>query len=301
MRKLGVLGLFLLCFGFNRAQELNCQVSIVVDNQIPVTSVEQEVFDLLKQTVYELMNNTKWTKDNFKLEERINCNIQIQINSIPQTGTYSGMIQVQSTRPVYNSSYNTTLINFQDENVTFNFSRNAILIYAPNQYRDELTSILAFYAYMILGMDYDSFSLKGGTAYFKEAQQVVSIAQSAGGPGWLASDRKKSNRFYMVDNVLQPLYESLRNCNYEYHRKGLDQLFDNPVEARKAMNQSLSKLTRIVGARPNSINVLNFVQAKSIEIKNIFQDAENDEKTQVVNTLKRVDPANSSRYQEILN
>jgi hypothetical protein len=110
-----------------------------------------------------MMNNTKWTKDKFTIEERINCNIQIQITSIPKPGTYSGSIQVQANRPAFNSDYNTTLMNFQDEYVTFNYSRNAMLIYAPNQYRDELTSILAFYAYFILGMDYDSFSLKGGS------------------------------------------------------------------------------------------------------------------------------------------
>ena len=194
-----IVFLFLLgCTSQFRAQELNCQVTLVVDNQIPVTSVEKEIFDLLKQTVYDMMNNTKWTKDKFKLEERINCNVQIQINSIISTGTYSGSIQVQSTRPVYNSNYNTTLLNVQDENVTFNFSRNAILIYSPNQYRDELTSILAFYAYFIIGMDYDSFSLKGGTPYFNEAQQIVSLAQSTGGPGWQSSDGKNEIAFFWL-------------------------------------------------------------------------------------------------------
>lgn len=299
--KKAFIGLLLVCCGFAaKAQELNCQVTIIVDNQIPVTSVEKEVFDLLKQTVYDLMNNTKWTKDKFKLEERINCNIQIQINSIPTTGTYSGMIQVQSTRPAYNSSYNTTVFNFQDDNLTFNFSRNAILIYSPNQYRDELTSILAFYAYFIIGMDYDSYSLKGGTPYFNEAQQIVSLAQSSGGPGWQSSDGKKRNRFYLVDNVLHQLFEPLRVCNYEYHRKGIDQLFENPQKARDAMFGALSNLTKVVSSRPNSINLLNFVQAKTVEFKNIYRDAEVAEKNEIVNLLKKVDPANSSKYQDIL-
>lgn len=293
--------MFVLLFSSARAQELNCQVTLVVDNQIPVTSVETEVFDLLKQTIFELMNNTKWTKDNFKLEERINCNVQIQINSIPQTGTYSGKLQIQSTRPAYNSNYNTTLINIQDENLTFNFSRNAILIYAPNQYRDELTSILAFYAYFIIGMDYDSFSLKGGTPYFTEAQQIVSLAQSAGGPGWLSNDSKKRNRFYLVDNVMHQLFEPLRICNYNYHRKGIDLLFEKPEEARNNMKDAVVSLNRVVAARPNAVNVLNFVQAKTIELKNVFRDAEENTKSDVVNALKRIDPANSSKYEEILN
>lgn len=291
---------FLFC-GTLFSQELNCQVTVVVDNQIPVTSVEKEVFDQLKQTVYELMNNTKWTNEKFKLEERINCNIQIQISSIPSSGTYSGSIQVQSTRPVFNSSYNSTLLNYQDENLTFAFSRNAILIYAPNQYRDELTSILAFYAYFIIGMDYDSFSLKGGTNYFNTAQQIVSLAQASGAPGWQSSDGKKRNRFFLVDNILHQLFEPLRVCNYEYHRKGADKLSEDPIAARKAMYNALGQLNRTVSTRPNSINLLNFVQAKTIEIKSVFVDADQTEKNEVVNLLKKIDPANSSKYQEILN
>lgn len=291
---------FCLSLAFGYSQELNCQVTVVVDNQIPVTSVEKEVFDQLKNTVYELMNNTKWTKDKFKLEERINCNIQIQISSIPTSGTYSGSIQVQSSRPAYNSTYNTTLFNFQDENVTFNYSRNAILIYSPNQYRDELTSILAFYAYFIIGMDYDSFSLKGGTPYFTEAQQIVSLAQSSGSPGWQSSDGKKRNRFFLVDNILHQLFEPLRVCNYEYHRKGIDMLFEDPVKARTAIYQALNMLNKVVSSRPNSINLLNFVQAKSVELKNLFNESETNEKTEIVNLLKKIDPANSSKYQAIL-
>lgn len=286
---------------FANAQELNCQVTVIVDNQIPVTSVEKEVFDQLKQTVFELMNNTKWTKDKFKLEERINCNIQIQIQSIPSTGIYSGSIQVQSTRPVFNSNYNTTLFNYQDDNVTFAFQRNAILVYAPNQYRDELTSILAFYAYFILGMDYDTFSPSGGTAYFNEAQQIVQLAQSSGGPGWQSSDGKKRNRFFLIDNILHQLYEPMRTCLYQYHRQGIDKLYDDPIAARKSMFQALTNLNKIVATRPNSINLLNFVQSKQVEIKNIFADAEQTEKNEVVNLLKKIDPANSSKYQEILN
>jgi hypothetical protein len=296
-----VLFAFLSTLFLGNSQELNCQVTVLVDNQIPVTSVEKEVFDQLKQTVFDLMNNTKWTKDKFKIEERINCNIQIQISSIPASGTYSGSIQVQSTRPAFNSNYNSTILNYQDENLTFAFSRNSILIYAPNQYRDELTSILAFYAYFILGMDYDTFSPQGGTQYFNEAQQIVSLAQSSGSPGWASSDNKKRNRFYLVDNILHQLFEPLRTCLYTYHREGLDKLSENPESARKKMYEALSSLNKVVLSRPNSINLLNFVQAKQIEIKNIFVDAEQTEKNEIVNLLKKIDPANSSKYQEILD
>lgn len=294
---------FVILIGFSsaKAQELNCQVSIITDARLEVTSVEKEIFEQLKQTIYDMMNTTQWTKDKFKVEERINCNIQLQINSIPSPGTYAGSMQIQSSRPAFNSSYNTTVFNFQDDDIQFAYSRNSVLVYAPNQFRDNLTSILAFYAYFIIGMDYDSFSLKGGTPYFNEAQQIVSNAQSSSAPGWKSNETGKRNRFYLVDNVLHQLFEPLRECNYEYHRKGVDMLYDDKVKARKAMFDALSKLNKVVATRPNSVNLLNFVQAKSVEIKNLYMDAELKDKTEMVNLLKRLDPANASKYQEILN
>jgi hypothetical protein len=263
--------------------------------------VEKEVFDQLKQTIYDMMNTTQWTKDKFKIEERINCNIQLQINKIPSSGVYEGSMQVQSSRPAFNSSYNTTVFNFQDDDIQFSYSRNAVLIYAPNQYRDNLTSILAFYAYFIIGMDYDTFSLKGGTPYFNEAQQIVSNAQSANAPGWKSNEQGKRNRFYLVDNVLHQLFEPLRECIYEYHRNGVDKLYEDKIAARKAMYDSLNKLSKVVATRPNSVNLLNFVQAKLEEVKNLYSDAEVKDKNDIVTLLKKIDPANSGRYQEILN
>jgi hypothetical protein len=279
---------------------LNCQVSIVADAKLELTTVDQDVIAQLKQTMSDLMNNTQWTKDKFKVEERINCVLQLQIKEKSGTGTYSGSLQVQSSRPAFNSSYNTTLLNFLDENITFSFSRNALLVYAPNQFRDNLTSILAFYAYFIIGMDYDSFSLKGGTPYFNEAQQIVSLAQSSGAAGWKSNESSKRNRFWLVDNVLHQLFEPLRECTYVYHRKGVDKLYDDKVSARKQMFEALSKLNTVTQNRPNSINLINFVQAKRLEIKEIAADAETKEKTDIVNLMKKIDPSNASKYDEIL-
>jgi hypothetical protein len=247
------------------------------------------------------MNNTQWTKDKFKTEERINCNIQLQISKIPSQGVYEGAMQIQSSRTAFNSSYNTTVFNFQDENISFAYSRNSIISYAPNQYRDNLTSVLAFYAYFIIGMDYDSFGLKGGTPYFNEAQQIVSLAQSSGATGWKSNEQGKRNRYWLVDNVLHQLFEPLRECNYEYHRKGLDKLYENKDAARKAMYDALNKLNKVITTRPNSINVLNFVQAKTVELNNLYADSDVKDKNEIVNLLKKIDPANSSKYMEILN
>ena len=282
------------------SQELNCQVTIVADAKLELTTVDQDIIAQLKQTITDMMNNTQWTKDKFKVEERINCVLQLQIKEKPSTGSYSGSLQVQSTRPAFNSTYNTTLLNFLDENITFSFSRNALLIYAPNQFRDNLTSSLAFYAYYIIGMDYDSFSLKGGTAYFNEAQQIVSLAQSSGASGWKSNETNKKNRFWLVDNVLHQLFEPLRECNFLYHRKGVDKLYEDKVAARKQMFDALAKLNTVTQSRPNAINLINFVQAKRIEIKELASDSEQKDKTDIVNLMKKIDPSNASKYEEIL-
>jgi hypothetical protein len=301
MKGLIILLLALLGISISYAQELNCQVSVLVDAKVEVSSTEKEIIKQMEQSIFDLMNNTQWTKDKFKTEERIKCNIQIQIREIPSTGTYKGYIQVQSTRPSFNSSYNTILLNFEDENFAVSFSRNAVLVYAQNQYRDNLTSILAFYAYYIIGLDYDSFSLKGGTPYFIEAQSVVTNAQVGGAPGWKSSESGKRNRFYLVDNILQPVFDPMRECLYMYHRKGIDKLYEDKVAGKKAIYDALNKLTPLAATRPNAVNLLSFLFCKIPEFKNVFSDSELKEKQDLVALLKRLDSANSARYQEILD
>lgn len=283
------------------AQELNCQVSVITDAKLEVTTVEKEIFEQLKQAIYEMMNNTQWTKDKFTVEERINCNVQLQIREIPTPGTYKGSLQVQSSRTAFNSSYNTLVFNFQDDDMLFSYSRNAFISYRQNQYADELTSMLAFYALFMIGMDYDTYSEKGGTKYFTEAQQIVTNAQSGGGVAWSSSAKGKNNRYWLVDNVLHELFSPLRECNYAYHRKGIDVLYDDMSGGRKAIYDALNRLVKVTATRPNSINVLNFLQAKSAELKNLYAEADVKEKNEIVSLLKRIDPANSSKYQEILN
>ena len=265
--------IFLLAFTA-KSQELNCQVSIITEAKLEVNSIEQEALTQLKLTITDLMNNTQWTKDIFKIEERINCNLQLQINKIPTAGVFSGSIQIQASRPAFNTNYNTLIMNYQDDDMTFSFSRNAMLIYAPNQFRDNLSSILAFYAYFIIGMDYDSFSLKGGTPYFIEAQQIVANAQNSGALGWKSNEQGKRNRYWLVDNMLQAVYEPLRECNYNYHRNGIDKLQEDKIKGRKAMYDALVRLTPVAQSRPNSLNVLTFLNAKTTEIKNLLFDSE---------------------------
>jgi len=301
MKLFHLLLLMILPISSSFSQELNCQVSVLTDARVEVNSTEQEIIKQMKQSVYDFMNDTKWTEDEFKTEERINCNIQIQIKTIPSSGSYTGYIQVQFNRPAFNSNYNSVLFNFQDDDVAFSFSRNAVLQYNENQYKDNLTSILSFYAYFILGMDYDSFSLKGGTPYFTKAQQIVTNAQVSGAAGWKANETGKRNRYWLVENILQPAFEPVRECNYMYHRKGIDMLYENKVAGKKAMHDALNKLTPVVQRNPNNLNTLNFLYSKIQEFKNVLSDSETKEKTDFVNLLKKLDSGNSSLYQEILN
>ena len=283
------------------SQELNCEVSIITDAKLEVTTTEQEALKQLKEVIFDFMNTTQWTKDKFKIEERINCNLQLQINNIPSAGTFSGSLQVLSSRPAFNSSHNSLLFNFQDNDIAFAFSRNTALYYTQNSFRDNLSSILAFYAYFVIGMDYDSFSPNGGTPYFVEAQQIVVNAQTSGARGWKASESGKRNRFWLVDNVLQQLFQPLRDCNYNYHRKGMDQLYDDKDKGVKEIYKALIKLKPVVQTRPNTVNIINFVYCKTAELKSLLSDSDLKEKTDFVNLLKRLDPGNSSKFQAFLN
>lgn len=301
MNKFFYLLIALAPFCSFQAQELNCQVNIVVDNKVEINSTEQEIIAQMKQSITEIMNGTAWTKDKFKIEERINCNLQIQIREIPAAGAYRGDIQISSVRPSFYSNYNSVVFNFQDENFQASFSRGAVLNYVPNQYRDNLTSILAFYAYYIIGMDYDSFSPKGGTPYFLEAQQIVTLAQTGGAAGWKSSESDKRNRFYLVDNMLQPVFDPFRVCLYQYHRLGIDQLYDKKEAGKNAISTALSLLSPIMATRPNTVNVVSFLFGKTTELKNVFSDSELKQKQDLVNLLKKLDPANTTLYLTILD
>ena len=246
------------------------------------------------------MNNTKWTDDKFTVEERINCQLQLQIETI-NNGHFTGAIQVQSTRPVYNSSYNTTVFNYQDNTLEFDYSRNTIVIYQENQFRDNLSSLLAFYAYFIIGMDYDTYSEHGGTPYFQVAQQIVSNAQASSASGWKSNETGKKNRYWLTENILQQLFEPLRNCLYVYHRKGMDHMYESKEKAREEIYKALDGLSAIASARPNSINIINFAECKRTELQNLYSDASADDKNKIVAVLKKIDPANSTKYEAILN
>ena len=259
-----LLGIF--SFGLIHSQELNCQVTVQAAPSLQISAVDKEIFSQMETSIFEFINNSKWTQDVYEIEERINCNILVTITEMPSTDTYGGQIQIQSSRPTFNSSYNTQ----------------------------------AFYAYMILGYDYDSFSLEGGSQWFTKAQQIVLNAQTSGYSGWNSAERSRRNRYWLVDNALHQIFKPLRKCMYIYHREGIDKLYENPEQARKTIYKSLSELNKVHASKPGSPNVSIFLNNKVDELKNVYADGTMQEKNQIVNLLKRIDPANSGRYQEIL-
>jgi hypothetical protein len=282
------------------AQELNCEVSVINTPGLQVGPVEKEIFTELENNIFDFMNNTRWTNDVFEIEERINMSVLITITDIPSTSSYEGQIQVQSTRPVYNTSYNTTLFNFVDNNFRISYARNTALLFSIDQHRDNLTSILAFYAYMVLAYDYDSFSPEGGSQYFNKAQIIANNAKNSGDPGWQAAG-KQNNRYWMVDNAIQSVFKPVRAAYYKYHREGFDIMYNDMPAGRAIVLETLESLTPLQRSRPANLNMQIFMTSKSAELIDLFSQSEMAEKNKAVSVLKRLDPANSSKYQDMLN
>lgn len=296
MKKYFLLATFsLLTWQASRAQELNCVVKV---NAKQIVGTQTRVFETLEKAIYQFMNNTRWTSDQYKVEERVECQILINLNERVSQNRFKGTIQVSSRRPVYNASIYSTMFNYQDENLEFNYVEFTPLEFNINSDLNNLTSVLAFYAYMILGLDYDSFSLKGGTTHFQNAQKVVGNAQSSQFQGWKAFESDR-NRYWMVENILNDFYSPVRTCLYDYHLNGMDVLVSDVDAGRQKVLASLSSLERIHNSRPSSFVMQYFFNAKSDEIINLFSEAPAPEQQQVKRLLIKIDPGNSSKYENI--
>jgi hypothetical protein len=278
------------------SQELNCQISINT-SQLQGTANKQ-IFDQLQKVVFEFMNNTKWTNDNFTIQEKIECSFFITIKEMTGTDQYSGTLQVQARRPVFKSAYYTQILNIEDDNFQIRFQQFTQLEFNLNTFQNNLTSILAYYAYVVLASDYDSFELEGGTQYWQKAQQIVNNAQNAPETGWKSSQNQR-NRYWLVENTLQPVFKGVRECFYAYHRNGLDIMYQSADEGRAAILKSLDLLKPVYNARPASYVMTVFFNAKRDELINIFKNGTPEEKNKVIETLMLVDPAGTTKYSKI--
>lgn len=277
------------------AQELNCSVQV---NSKQVSNGDKAIFDALQRSVYEFMNNRRWTSDQFSPSERIECSVLIQIDNRISTDQYEATFQVSSSRPVFGSTHSTTLFKFQDDKINFKYLQFDVLDYSDNAYISELTSVLAYYAYVFIAQDYDSYSLLGGQQYWQKAQQIVNNATSSGQAGWQAFS-SRTNRYWLVQNYLDPRFQPLRECNYKYHRKGFDQMAENVLKGRGEVLEAIKLLPRVHAKEPNSFNVRLYFTAKADEIVKLFSKAEPSEKNELLAILETIDPANTLKYNAI--
>lgn len=296
MRQVLTFLFFITFIHFSLAQELNCEVQ-VLSPQIQGTN--KRVFDVLRTNIVEFMNNRKWTNDIYKNNERIDCSILINITKQIGVDEFEATIQVQSRRPVFKASYNSLLFNFNDNDFHFKYLENQPLDFTDNTYTSNLTSILSYYAYLIIGMDYDSFSVKGGTPYLQKCLAVVNNAQGSSETGWKAFDGTK-NRYWVINNMLDATFIPLREAMYKYHRLGLDVMATDKEGARKAILESLEGLKEIHSIKPLSFSMQVFFNAKADELINIFSGATPEEKTKVLDIVNLIDPTNSNKYQKII-
>ena len=276
--------------------ELNCTVEINADQ---IGNSSKEIFTTLQQAIAEYMNTTRWTDAQFSNNERIVCKLFFTIsNYVEATGKMSGTLQIQSQRPVYNSSYQSTIINFKDNKVDFVYEQNEPLVFSEQDMQSNLTAILNFYAYLIIAMDFDSFAPNGGDPYYDKAANVVRIAQSSGESGWKAFEDTK-NRSAVLSAMTDKSTSGFREVLYNYHRMGLDQMVVSVDKGRATITKQLDTIKKIYDTSPMSVGLSMFKDAKLDELVNIYSKANMTEKQEVYETLYPIYPTEQTRLNQI--
>ncbi|MFT5917658.1 MAG: hypothetical protein ACJAWV_003535 [Flammeovirgaceae bacterium] len=279
------------------AQELNFTVKINADQ---VQTQERQVFAEMETAIQAFLNNTKWTDDDFKENERIKCDILITLNKGTSITNFGAIAQIKSLRPIYGTDYESPVLNFFDKNFTFTYAPSQPLIFAENSYSTELTSLLAYYAYLVIAMDYDTFSEKGGQSYYERALNIMNNAQTNGGQGWNGIGGDVRDRYWLVTNLRNPQFEPYRLSLYNYHRKALDFLTEKPEEARKIALESLQKIKIVRNQQATSVTLNSFFDAKSMELTNLFLQADQDTRTKASELLIQLDPTNAGIYRKLV-
>ena len=288
----------LICFSVAplTAQELNFTVTV---NTQKLQTADPQVFVTLQSTIQEFLNSTKWTNDVFEPGERINCNLVLTIQEELETTSgapgYNAEIAIQSSRPVFGSNYETPMLNHLDRDLSFAYEQFQPLRFSRNAFNDNLSSVLSFYAYIILGLDYDSFSPFGGEPHFQAALEILNSVPQGAGPGWASLDSDR-NRYWIIENLLSPRVRPLRQALYDYHRQSLDVMHKDALTARAIMTDALESVGEVNQTYPNSMILQMFMNAKSDEIVEIYKNGTQAEKDRMIRTLSRIDAANASKY-----
>lgn len=275
------------------AQDLNARVQILAPK---LANSNNRILDILESSIKDFLNNKRWSIDALLPQERIDCNFVITISDWDGASNFKAEAQIQSNRPVFNSSYSSTLLNISDKDFSFTYSEGQPLDFSEQNYINNLSSLLAFYAYIITGVDYDTFSKYGGTPYFERAQTVLNNAQIAPNSGWKAFENLR-NRFWLIENLTNKSFNPIRESLYVYHRNGLDIMAENQAKGRKAVLSVIPELQKIDKQNQGSILNQIFFTAKSDEIIRILATAEPQEKLKAYTVLSQIDPANSLKYE----
>lgn len=279
-----------------QAQELNCRVTINADQ---VETSDRRIFEDLKQALEQFLNNTKWTQDTYESQEKINCNLIITLQNTQSLGQFQGTAQIQSARPIYNSSYSSILLNYADRDWQFEYVESQPLNFSENTFTNNLTSLLAFYAYVIIGMDYDSFGKLSGTPYFQKALNIANNAQTSNRPGWDALGSTR-NRYWLIENLTNQQMQGIREGLYTYHRQALDTFEQDPDKSRETIVNVLKELQRVKNIYPNSILVITFLDAKADELIRIFSEGNMTTRRQAFEILINLEPSKRGQYEKML-
>jgi len=281
------------------AQEFRCSVQITSPQ---VQGTNRQVFQTLQGAVNEFINSRAWTNYKFANSERIECSMLMNIQELVGSDQFRGTLQIQVRRPVFNSSYNTVLFNYVDNDLDFKYVEFQPLEFSETSHLSNLTSLLAYYLNIILGLDFDSYGLRSGTEFFQKAEKIVNNAQNATERGWRSGEStSRKNRYWLINNILDEDYAAVREFIYNYHRLGLDMLYDKLVEGRENVAGSLVLLQDVFKNRPDPF--MHFLQvildAKSDEFVSLFQEATEDEKRRVLLILNLIDPTHTEKYRKI--
>lgn len=296
--------IFLFLHSHGYSQELQSKVTVVA-SRVP-TTVDKKIFQTLQTQLTNFLNNRKWTPDVFQPTERIECSFLLNIESVVETNVYKASLTIQAARPVYNSSYATALINFQDPDVTFRYVEYQPVEFNENRVQGSdplagnLTAAFAYYVNIMLGLDYDSFGPKGGEVYFQKSQNIVNNApENRNINGWKAFEGRR-NRYWLAENFLNTRFNLVHNVIYTYYREGLDNMYQNEADARSKILDALVQLQTVNQENPNSMIVAFFMAGKYQEVSRIFKKATPPQKARVLEVLQKLDVANISKYQQDL-
>ncbi|WP_394748554.1 type IX secretion system protein PorD [Spongiimicrobium salis] len=290
------LALFSLLFSFVvSAQEINCTITVNADQ---VNRTNQQVFKTLERSLSDFVNKSKWTNRVTRENEKINARMFITVTEY-EPNNFRANIQIQSSRPVYNTSYESSIFNYKDDNFDFEYIEFQPLVYNKNVFDSNLIGVISYYVYIILGLDADTFSLEGGTEFYKQAQSIVTQAQGTSFPGWKQETGRNRSRFELVDDLLSNTFREYRIAMYNYHRKGLDVLADNNSVGKQVISGTMRLFETMIKRRPNALLIQTFFDAKSEEIRNVFSGGPKVDIVKLKETLNKVAPLYSNTWKEI--